>query len=333
MKNGCIIGCGAIAPNHAAPLHERGSLYGICDIDNERLNNFKYKDVKKYNSFDDVLSDKNIDVIHICTPHFLHYEMIKKAVSAGKAVVSEKPVTRTYSEFREIIKYAESDAKICVMLQNRTNPCIKRLYEIAKSGEFGKITGGAAYLAWSRTSEYYRHDSWRGKYATEGGGLLINQAIHLIDLCGYIFGGIKSVYGSTSAKTLGDVIEVEDTADAIFTANNGVRICFYATNSHSVGSPMQLEVQFENARVRWIDGRLFKISDAGYELLESDFSPKIGKSYWGCGHESVINSFYGFLETGKGSYINLADSKNAMETLFTFYESAKQNCEIKIGEL
>lgn len=333
MKNGCIIGYGAVAPNHAAALYENNRLYGVCDIDESRLKRCEYGGVKKFSDYRDVLEDSNVDVIHICTPHYLHAKMALDAIQHKKDIILEKPAAMTMPEFNKLLDFSKNFSnKICVMLQNRTNPCIAMLKEIILSGTYGKILSCCGFLTWCRDAAYYRHDTWRGKLKTEGGGLLINQAIHLIDICGWLCGGIKSVRGSISTKVLGDVIEVEDTADAVFETNSGARICFYATNCNAVNSPMRLELNFKDVTFRYSDGNLYKIQDGICETVCSDSKSSLGKSYWGKGHFDVINSFYDYIENGTGSYISLSDSANSMRALFSFYESAKTNKTITLQE-
>ncbi len=331
MKNGCIIGYGAIGPIHAAALYKIKSLYGICDTDQKRLSKCEYDGVKFYTDYNDVLTDSNVDVVHICTPHYLHAEMVLSALKHKKDVVLEKPTALNAEEFNKLLTEAEKyPNKVCVMLQNRINPCILKLKEICDSKTYGNITGASAFLTWMRNADYYKSDEWRGKWSTEGGGLLINQSVHLIDLCGWLCGGIKSVRGSISTKHLDDVIEVEDTADALFETGSGIRVCFYATNCHQTGSPMRLELDFGDVTFRYSDYNLYKIHNGICETICSDSKAEIGKSYWGKGHFEIINSFYKSLETGSGEYTPLKDCENSMNALFAIYESAKNNKKIEI---
>ena len=107
MKNVCVVGYGAIGPIHAAAIEktDQARLYAVCDIVPEKLEQCqKEYDVVTYTDFDEMLLDKNIDSVHICTPHYLHFAMIKKALATGKDVLCEKPVTMTQAEFEELLK-------------------------------------------------------------------------------------------------------------------------------------------------------------------------------------------------------------------------------------
>ena len=126
MKNACIVGYGAIGPVHADAITNTdcANLYAVCDInaDKAKLCTDKYG-CKAYCDFDEMLKDEDIDVVHICTPHYLHKDMTISALAAGKDVVLEKPVAMNRAEFRELMDYVESNGKdknLCIMLQNRT---------------------------------------------------------------------------------------------------------------------------------------------------------------------------------------------------------------------
>ena len=127
MKNICIVGYGNIGPVHADALKnvQNAKLYAVCDINPERIERCqKEYDVIGYTDFNEMLKDDNIDGVHICTPHYLHYEMILAALKAGKSVVSEKPVVMTREQFDDLLQTEGSD-KICLVFQNRLNPCAK----------------------------------------------------------------------------------------------------------------------------------------------------------------------------------------------------------------
>ncbi len=213
MKKVCIVGYGAIGPIHAMALEKtaQGRLYGVCDVDPARRRACaeQYGAVE-YEDFDTMLLDKEIQSVHICTPHYLHYEMIRKALAAGKDVVAEKPLVRTREEWEALQRLPGAD-RICVVLQNRLNPCVQRMRELVRSGELGAVRAVRGILTWNRDRAYYESARWRGKWETEGGGLLINQAVHTLDLFSYVAGDICGVRADMCNHTLEGVIQVEDT--------------------------------------------------------------------------------------------------------------------------
>lgn len=323
MKNICIVGYGAIGPVHAQALKgaKTAKFYAVCDIKPEKVEECRLEyDVIGYTDFDTMLSDPEIDSVHICTPHYLHFQMIKKALAAGKSVVCEKPLTMTKDEFEELLTLENSD-KVCVIMQNRLNPCIRMFKDIIQSGEMGEIKTAKGIMTWQRTQEYYDSDEWRGKWSTEGGGVLINQAVHSLDFFNYLIGDVKELKAQMTNFSL-EKIEVEDTFSAYITFQSGVNGVFFATNAYGDNTYPLFEVVFEKGIVRYIDSKLYRDG----ELIEEDDLPRVGKSYWGSSHEALISKYY-----DEGEYNSPQTIKNTMYTVFAMYESAKNNSKkIKI---
>ena len=323
MINVCVVGYGSIGPIHANALTntEGVVLYGVCDPDVDRrkkcVNEFGSSNmvIHEYEDYDEMLKDDNIHSVHICTPHYLHYEMIQKALKANKLVVTEKPVTRTKDEFTKLLS-ADGIENVCVTFQNRLNPCIIKFKEIIEKKELGDIKAVRAVLTWNRGRSYYESADWRGKWDTEGGGLLINQAIHTLDYFSYLIGNVVSVNANMFNYSLKDVIEVEDSLVAVLRMDNGVQGMFFATNAYGTDSAPLFEVTFERGSVRYIDNKLWM----GEKIIECDIAPKKGKSYWGSAHEDLIKRFY-----ENGQCFSVYDVKNTMETTFAIYESSGSN--------
>ena len=148
------------------------------------------------------------DVVHICTPH-LHTEMAVKALMAGKHVLVEKPVVRHIDEIKQVIKAREESGRcIGVCFQNRFNTTSQKAKEIIDSGTVGAVKGIKGIVTWYRDEDYYTASGWRGKFATEGGGVLINQSIHTIDLIQWLAGGVEAVKGGVSTQLLGKVMKL-----------------------------------------------------------------------------------------------------------------------------
>lgn len=325
MKNVCIVGYGAIGPVHAKALEttDRARLYAVCDVDPGRREACRAQyGAVAYEDFDRMLQDPDIQSVHICTPHYLHYEMIRRALEAGKDVVAEKPLTRTEEELDALLKMDGAE-RVCVVFQNRLNPGIVKLRELIREGGLGKVKAVKAALTWHRDRAYYEQGGWRGRYATEGGGLMINQAIHTLDYFSYLFGGAETVRALTANFSLEDAIEVEDTCMAHLGLPGGVSGVFYATNGYGENSAPFLETVFEKGTVRYRDNQLW----CGDTLLAEDEPPKTGKAYWGSSHERLIRRYY-----DEGKYFSPRDAENTMRTLFAVYRSAAQGgVEIRIG--
>ena len=327
MKNACVVGYGAVGPVHAAAISdsEYAKLYAICDIEQDKTNECKKKyGCIAYNDFDIMLQDENIDVVHICTPHYLHKDMAVKALLSGKHVVLEKPIAMNDDELDELEEVVnKSDKKLCVMVQNRANVCVEKMHEIASDDCTGKLVGIIGNLNWKRTEEYYASGEWRGKWDTEGGGLLINQALHLVDLMLYFGGNVKEMHSDIKRWKIKN-IEVEDTASALFEFESGARGIFNATNCYITDEPYYIELKFENRHLRYADGFLYDITENGCNVIAKDDVVMIGKGYWGCGHHTVISNFYSSLEGTQMKYSSFDDVKNSMKTVFSFYKEGRR---------
>lgn len=324
MLNACIVGFGSIGPIHAnaISLLNNVKLHSVCDIDINRANKCSVEyGCKVYTDFDDVLNDTEIDVLHICVPHNLHKDFTVKALQANKHVVLEKPVALSRDEFSAVSEQSnKSDKKVCVMFQNRTNNCIEKIKDISNISDTGNLLGIIGNLNWHRDEQYYIKDEWRGKYSTAGGGLLINQAIHLLDLMVYFGGKIKKIRTNIDTWHISN-IEVDDTASAFIEFENNVKGIFNATNCYVTDEPYFLELRFENKHLRYADGVLYDIKNYNIEIIEKDDTVLIGNNYWGCGHNILINNFYSSLSGKPMPYPTLEDSSNTMQAVFEFYSN------------
>lgn len=321
MDKVCIVGYGAIGPTHAAAITktEYAELYAVCECDAERLAKAStaYPEIVTFESFDEMLKDEAITSVHICTPHYLHFEMAKKVILSGRKLVLEKPVAMNEEEFDELSELCRTHPnKVCIMFQNRYSACTQEL--LKRSKELGELKGIFAALTWHKTMDYYNHDAWRGKLATEGGGVLINQSIHLLDILLLIGGEVESVRASCSTKYL--PIEVEDTLDALITLKNGARTCFYATNAYVTDSPFRLEAIFEKGTLKLEDDSLYLYADGNMTKLATNSGNFCGKAYWGSGHQYLTELFY-----SGGEYPTIFDTENTMRTMFAIYEDARKS--------
>ncbi|PKE31780.1 gfo/Idh/MocA family oxidoreductase [Rahnella sp. AA] len=297
MINAAVIGCGAIHSCHVAAI-EQGpacTLRAIAESDVEKGSALAQQyGCDFYADYHEMLRDPQIDVVHICLPHHLHQEAILAALAAGKHVFTEKPVALNSGEVKVIKQaVAQSAGLLGVCYQNRLNPSSQKIKALLESGQFGKMLSIKAVLTWSRSGAYYTESPWRGRFETEGGSLLINQAIHTLDLMHWFGGGVLAVKGVVDSSFLSDITENEDTAMASFKLGNGARGLFYATNCHSTDSPLLLEIHCEKGLLQLHHNALWLIEGERKTLLVSDDNPTgAAKSYWGDSHRQAIFNFY-----------------------------------------
>jgi predicted dehydrogenase len=200
----------------------------------------KYGFKAAYTDIYEMLSLEKPDILAISTPHYTHFQIALEAIESGVNVLVDKPMTLNLKEADELIRRAESrGVKLGVILEFRFDDNSKFVKSLVDGGALGKMVMGEAVVEWYRTEEYYAKNPWRGRIATEGGGALINQAIHTIDLLLWIMGEPESVWAKIS--TVGHNIEVEDLAVAIVKFKNGSLGVIQASTATYPGLPTRLE--------------------------------------------------------------------------------------------
>jgi predicted dehydrogenase len=228
MLKVAVIGLGDISRIHipAIQANPNAELVAVCDLD-ESLKD-TVPGANFYTDYHEMLEKENLDVVHNCLPHYLHYPVTKTCIEKGVNVFQEKPLGLNTSEGQALAKLEEEhrDVKLGVCLQNRYNESFEKLMEIVKSGEYGKVTGVKGLVAWYRPKAYYDVKPWRGKMEYAGGGSMINQSLHTLDLMQLVGGKMESIRGSVD-QLLDYGIEVEDTASAHINFQNGARGLFF----------------------------------------------------------------------------------------------------------
>jgi len=331
-----IIGCGNIHKVHADAVSESELGYLVCmaDINKERVQaSAQNYGCQWYLDYRQVLENDLVDVVHICTPHYLHAQMAMEAVRAGKHVLVEKPVAMNMGEVRQMVQEREKyNRHIGVCFQNRFNSASLKAKELIDSGALGPVIGVKGLVTWHRDRQYYAQGDWRGRFATEGGGVLINQSIHTLDLMQWLAGSVKAVKGNVSTRLLGDVIEVEDTADATLFFENGATGVFFATNCYTTDSPVEIEVHCEKARLRLINGKLYVEQQGESDcIVDKDITNVNYKSYWGKGHADLIEAFYhGVLNDDPGSVISVEEAAESLKIIDGIYKSSSTGNKIFI---
>lgn len=246
-----IIGCGMIANVHADAIShiKNAKLVGVADNFKEVAFLFgESRGVKVYDDYKEMLKDENIDAVCICTPSLFHASIAIQALNSGKHVVIEKPMALDEKSANKIIKACErTGKKLTVIYQLRFEDDVNKVKELVTKGAFGKITLCNLFMKYYRDSEYYASSSWKGTLKYDGGGALMNQGIHGVDVLEYIVGDIKNVKGKI--KTLVHKIEVEDTAVAMVEFKNGALGIIEASTCTYPGFDRILEIYGETGYV------------------------------------------------------------------------------------
>lgn len=338
LLNTAVIGAGAIHGCHVNALRRlpNVALRALADIDSVKgLKLALGYQCRFYQDYREMLLDDAIDVVHICTPHFEHKSMILAALAAGKHVFCEKPVGMNSSELVDITRAADQATGLLgVCYQNRLNPTSLRIRQALDEGELGKMLSIKAVLTWSRSGAYYTQSPWRGRLATEGGSLLINQAIHTLDLMQWFAGGVTRVKGVVDSGELAEVTEGEDSAMATLHFANGARGLFYASNCNTTDSPLLMEIHCEQGSLLLNDNTLWCVTPGERVRLTSDGSPDgSAKSYWGLGHEQAIRHFYqAITHPGNTNYTGIREAGKSLTLVEAICRSSQLRQWIEINK-
>ncbi|HET9874074.1 MAG TPA: Gfo/Idh/MocA family oxidoreductase [Propionibacteriaceae bacterium] len=320
-----VVGCGDVSVVHFGAIEAipDSQLVAVCDADPSTATAMSERHgVPAFSDHTDLLDSLTPDVVHICTPHHQHTRPAVDCLSAGVNVILEKPVAHTLAEAEEVVAAAERNpqTKIGVCLQNRYNATSQAAHELIGSGRLGAVVGGSGTVLWRRTADYYRARPWRGRAAEGGGGVLINQAIHTLDLLQWLIGDVAQVRGGTGRYALEGVIEVEDTAQMILDHVNGARSVFFATNANAVDAPVALEIITEEATL-FVRGDLtVSYHDGRVETVAERRASSAGRSYWGVSHELLIADFYSKLKDPEPFWISPREASKSLQILKAVYQ-------------
>ena len=325
-----LIGCGGISQVHLQALSKMDNveLVSVADIKEERAKARAGQYGCAYTTdWQEYVSRDDIDVVHICTPHYLHAPMAIALLDSGKRVLTEKPVASEVADAEEMIRH--SDGRLAVVFQNRYNEASQFIHQSIADGRYGKLLSMRAAVNWHRTPEYYTSSGWRGFFKTEGGGVLINQAIHTLDLMLYFAGKPASVRGHVSTDLLYDTIEVEDTASGLIKFESGLLANFYCTNTFGTDRPVEIELVFERATLKTDAETLHVNQNGGTELICTSAASG-AKAYWGTTHEVLLRDFYKAVEEKRPFWIDGESALPVLKLLKGVYESSRTGKEVQL---
>ena len=335
-----VIGCGVIAPTHIVAVKSipNASLEALCDINSERLNNRaeEHNVAKRYTDYRDMLADKDIDLVHICTDHASHAQIVIDALNAGKHVICEKSAGRVDADLEAMANAAKAHPELVSsgIFQHRFVKQNCSFRDLVKDGKFGQMLMVNLAFCCQRTNEYYQKDAWRGTFSGEGGGILINQAIHHLDQLRFVFGDIKSVTAISANQAHQGVIEVEDAAMFTVEFESGVMGSVSATNASVtrwrtslVCTGTEATLEYVNEKAIFIDA----VSDERKAEIENALTPPaqeeriVGKSYYGTGHTAQIADVVDAIENKRAPQVSLIEAINSSSLIMAVYESARNN--------
>jgi UDP-N-acetyl-2-amino-2-deoxyglucuronate dehydrogenase len=339
-----LVGCGMIAEFHARAIAEIPSaklvaVYNRSPGGARKIAAMAGEGCAVYDDLDAMLRHPGLDVVSVCTPSGAHLDPAVKAAQAGKHVVVEKPMEITVPRCDAIIRACDqAGVRLGAIFPSRFSKANLALKAAIDQGRFGRLTLGDTYVKWWRTQEYYDSGGWRGTWELDGGGALMNQAIHNVDLLLWLMGDVESVQAQT-ATLCHERIEVEDTAVAILRFRNGALGVIEAATSCYPGLLKRTEIHGSSgsARVEQDDITLWSFRDERPEdaALRSTGNVNTGgaadpRDISHAGHREQLADFLHAIDTGGQPRVDGREGRKAVELIRAIYRSARTGQAVRL---
>jgi UDP-N-acetyl-2-amino-2-deoxyglucuronate dehydrogenase len=347
-----IAGCGAISRNHLEAFRalDDAVIVGVCDIDLQRA-----KDTAEawgipaaVNTVEQLVG-LDLDIVSVCTPHPTHEEVVLKAAAAGVHVLCEKPIATDLASAERMVKACDdAGVKLGVLFQRRFWPAAQRIRAAIDDGTLGRPIMGQCSVMLHREPEYYSRDAWRGTWANDGGGVLMTQAIHYIDLLQWFMGDVAEVYGKINTYKHGGHIEVEDSATAVITFASGAMATLEASTAVSPSLGVQIRVTGETGASASLtefpegsDGRVDLWAVSGTISTEPAYpegtEPNVPLATINGQliphHTAQVRDFVRSLRGGGEPAITGQDATKALRILLSIYESSRTGNPVQFTAL
>jgi UDP-N-acetyl-2-amino-2-deoxyglucuronate dehydrogenase len=335
-----IAGAGVISPFHARAIahHPEAELVAVSDvvIDKARQLAAEYGIPHVYADYKDMLKRDDIDVVSVCVPSGLHAEVAIAAAQAGKNILCEKPLDITSDKMSRMITAVRgSNVKLGCVFQRRMMPSVLAVRQAIAEGKLGKLVLGDAYLKYYRSPEYYKSAGWRGTWQWDGGGALMNQGVHGVDVIQYLMGGVASVF-AYSAPLLRD-IEVEDTAVAVLKYKNGAFGVIQGTTSVYPNQETRFELHGEKGTIIVADSGIKQ-----WKMIDSDEeAPQVGalatmsstkpEDMSSDGHFIFVDDILHAVKENREPLVNGEEARKSVDLILAIYESARTGKEVHLN--
>ena len=345
MKVG-IVGCGVIAPTHVQSyqLQDDVEVTWGCDLVVEKAERLAETFDIPHTTADvrEMLCDGTLDAISVCTDHASHADVAVAALEAGKHVLCEKALAATIAglDRMEAARRQHPELTFSAVFQHRFDPLSRVLQQCIREEAFGHLLTAGVQMRCLRTLEYYRGDDWRGTWAQEGGAVLINQAIHYIDLLAWLCGGVAAVSGRHANLTHGSVMETEDTAVSALEFRGGALGTIEATCSSHITWEPTLSFHGTRGSLDLRHDRILKLDfdDKNLEArVRSDIEAacaadgvNAAKSYYGTGHPAQIADFVDAVRNGRPPFVTIPSARHTVELVLSIYRSHRERRWIEL---
>ena len=333
MKTFAILGCGMIAAFHAEAIGniDGAVLKGVADVKFESAERFaRERNIVAYESYDKLLEDEEIDAVCICTPNGFHAEGAIKALDAKKHVVLEKPMAITTESADDIIEACRrNESCLTVISQLRLSEDIQKAKRLLDEGKFGRILSADLYMKYWRDPSYYQHSNWKGTYEIDGGGALMNQGIHGVDILQYLVGTPTVV--SAISKTLVHSINAEDIIAATVEFESGAIGVIQASTCLNPGFERKIEIIGTDGYIIIVENKIEELVLNG-KKVEDVTETNIAKSNSSADpsalpvelHERQIQNFINAIDKKEKLIIDAVEGKKAVKIICDIYNKAKK---------
>lgn len=337
-----IVGSGLIADFHARAIGDipNAKFTACCDKITDRAKKLADKyGARAFDSYEAMVECKDVDIVTIATPSGLHMEPTIAAARAGKHVLCEKPLEITLERIDAMIDaHEKAGTRLGGIFPYRFNNLMLPLRDAIQSGRFGTITYAGVYVPWWRTDEYYK-DSWHGTWKLDGGGALMNQSIHMIDMLCDLMPPIESVQAYTA--TLGHQMEAEDTAAAVLRYASGALGIIYGTTSSFPGQYRRFEITGTRGTAVNVENSITLWEFADKHPDDIEVRKQFMKIEGGGGvadpaaigyenHRRNFQAFLEALESGEHFWIDGPEARKAVQVILAIYESARTGKLVKL---
>lgn len=333
-----IVGCGVIAPMHGKAIAASGNaeLIATCDIVPEKAQKLAadFGAGAWYEDYNELLKRDDIDVVSVCVPSGLHGEIAEAAAKAKKHVFTEKPLEITKAKIDAMIRVChEEGVKLGCVFQMRTYPANRAARQVVQEGKLGRMVLADAYMKYYRSPEYYRSAGWRGTWELDGGGALMNQGVHGIDLLLWMAGDVESVVAQ--ADHLVRDIPVEDTAVAIVTFKNGAFGVIEGTTSVTPGQSARHELHGNDGTIVLRNGKVdvWSVPDvpAPQSGQEAEGGHSDPRAIAATGHTFLVQDMSEAVLGDRTPAITGESARKAVDLILAIYESARSGKRAMVG--
>lgn len=338
--NFAIVGCGFIAKKHADAISKikEANLVAVCDTVPANMEFFvETYGATSYTDIDDLLKDPAVDVVNICTPSGSHSILTQKTASAGKHVIVEKPIALSLTDTNKMVEVCkENNVKLSVLHPNRFRPVMMELRELYDKGSFGKMSHANATVRWNRNQEYYDQAPWRGTKEFDG-GVLMNQAIHNLDLLIWFMGEPEEVFSMEATRFRN--IEAEDVSVGVVRFKSGaLGVIEAATTIYPKNFEESLAFFGEKGTVKVGGANANFIQHLVLEGMDQSEVEKLQRQieedpFGKPGHQWIIEDMVQAINLNKEPAVNGLEGKKALELVLALYKSAESGKPVKLSEL